>query len=40
MLLSGYVIGQLTRYLIAACLCSVGWFETFEMMMLVAVGFL
>jgi hypothetical protein len=38
--LSGYVISRLTRYLIAACLCSGRWLESFGLMMWVAVGFI
>ena len=34
------LLRRLTRYIIAACLCSGGWFESFGMMMSVAVGFL
>ena len=38
--LSGYVINRLTRYLIAAFLCSGGRLESLGMMLSVAVGFL
>jgi len=36
----GYVDDPLVKYLTAASLCSAGWYESFEMIITVTVGFL